>query len=134
MRISDWSSDVCSSDLARDGTLELATGDMPLLAQDAAAAWLADLAALWQDGQSRPLAFAPDAAFAWLEKLDKDDDEAAAWKAACDVIEDRQGFGDGHDAWFRLAFRPPGMRSEEHTSELQSLMRTAYAVFCLTKH
>src|SRR3546814_5409580 len=25
------------------------------------------------------------------------------------------------------------MRSEEHTSELQSLMRIAYAVFCLTK-
>src|SRR3546814_8739598 len=24
-------------------------------------------------------------------------------------------------------------RSEEHTSELQSLMRTSYAVFCLTK-
>src|SRR3546814_8586749 len=27
----------------------------------------------------------------------------------------------------------PGCRSEEHTSELQSLMRTSYAVFCLTK-
>src|SRR3546814_5344210 len=27
----------------------------------------------------------------------------------------------------------PGRRSEEHTSELQSLMRIAYAVFCLTK-
>src|SRR3546814_6106503 len=26
-----------------------------------------------------------------------------------------------------------GPRSEEHTSELQSLMRTSYAVFCLTK-
>src|SRR3546814_8229606 len=25
-------------------------------------------------------------------------------------------------------------RSEEHTSELQSLMRTSYAVFCLNKH
>src|SRR3546814_9242649 len=25
-------------------------------------------------------------------------------------------------------------RSEEHTSELQSLMRTSYAVFCLQKH
>src|SRR3546814_979065 len=112
---------------------------MPLLAQDAAAAWLADLAALWQDGQSRPLAFAPDAAFAWLEKLDKDDDEAAAWKAACDVFEDRQGFGDGHDAWFRLAFRPQGMlavredRSEEQTYELQSLMRNSYAELCLKK-
>src|SRR3546814_2329641 len=28
---------------------------------------------------------------------------------------------------------PPGARSEEHTSELQSLMRTSYAVFCLKK-
>src|SRR3546814_5296720 len=27
----------------------------------------------------------------------------------------------------------PGGRSEEHTSELQSLMRISYAVFCLTK-
>src|SRR3546814_10286140 len=27
----------------------------------------------------------------------------------------------------------PGTRSEEHTSELQSLMRTPYAVFCLQK-
>src|SRR3546814_6958707 len=26
-----------------------------------------------------------------------------------------------------------GTRSEEHTSELQSLMRNSYAVFCLTK-
>src|SRR3546814_5420778 len=31
--------------------------------------------------------------------------------------------------------RPPGERSEEHTPELQSLMRISYAVFCLnTKH
>src|SRR3546814_5669276 len=28
---------------------------------------------------------------------------------------------------------PTGSRSEEHTSELQSLMRISYAVFCLTK-
>src|SRR3546814_13148811 len=28
---------------------------------------------------------------------------------------------------------PPGTRSEEHTSELQSLMRISYAVFCLKK-
>src|SRR3546814_4043806 len=32
---------------------------------------------------------------------------------------------DGHD---------PGPRSEEHTSELQSLMRLSYAVFCLKKN
>src|SRR3546814_4517804 len=29
--------------------------------------------------------------------------------------------------------KQPGIRSEEHTSELQSLMRTSYAVFCLKK-
>src|SRR3546814_10598315 len=29
--------------------------------------------------------------------------------------------------------RRPGLRSEEHTSELQSLMRISYAVFCLKK-
>src|SRR3546814_9719270 len=36
---------------------------------------------------------------------------------------------------FRKDFRldAPGVRSEEHTSELQSLMRTSYAVFCLKK-
>src|SRR3546814_3453900 len=31
------------------------------------------------------------------------------------------------------AFVSPAVRSEEHTSELQSLMRTSYAVFCLKK-
>src|SRR3546814_4164369 len=38
------------------------------------------------------------------------------------------------DAWF--SFLAPGAqkwRSEEHTSELQSLMRSSYAVFCLKK-
>src|SRR3546814_9430941 len=30
--------------------------------------------------------------------------------------------------------RPPEKRSEEHTSELQSLMRISYAVFCLKKN
>src|SRR3546814_8677168 len=42
---------------------------------------------------------------------------------------------DGDDAVYALC-RPPGhhaYRSEEHTSELQSLMRISYAVFCLKK-
>src|SRR3546814_5228235 len=34
----------------------------------------------------------------------------------------------GHHCWDQ-----PVTRSEEHTSELQSLMRTSYAVFCLKK-
>src|SRR3546814_10712187 len=33
----------------------------------------------------------------------------------------------------RLPRRHHRLRSEEHTSELQSLMRTSYAVFCLTE-
>src|SRR3546814_4351304 len=33
--------------------------------------------------------------------------------------------------WFRHDDVKDGARSEEHTSELQSLMRTSYAVFCL---
>src|SRR3546814_9255460 len=41
------------------------------------------------------------------------------------------------DAMESLTVRMPGdvhnMRSEEHTSELQSLMRNSYAVFCLKK-
>src|SRR3546814_1625535 len=34
----------------------------------------------------------------------------------------------------RLRDARRGARSEEHTSELQSLMRISYAVFCLKKH
>src|SRR3546814_1895876 len=37
------------------------------------------------------------------------------------------GRESGSDAWRAY------MRSDEHTSELQSLMRISYAVFCLTK-
>src|SRR3546814_1395914 len=33
----------------------------------------------------------------------------------------------------RMQLSPPYSRSEEHTSELQSLMRISYAVFCLKK-
>src|SRR3546814_6893354 len=42
------------------------------------------------------------------------------------VIEQGSG-GPGGD------LAGPGVRSEEHTSELQSLMRISYAVFCLKK-
>src|SRR3546814_5455519 len=41
---------------------------------------------------------------------------------------------DPGEAGHRLRQEPEGeMRSEEHTSELQSLMRSSYAVFCLKK-
>src|SRR3546814_5060890 len=85
MRISDWSSDVCSSDLLLDRR------------RDPTAA--AALVAHPRD---------PDARF------DIDD-----LPGLLVIGQDRR----------RTAER----RSEEHTSELQSLMRTSYAVFCLKK-
>src|SRR3546814_6420674 len=45
------------------------------------------------------------------------------------VLEDPRGPGAGYVAKRSLT----GSRSEEHTSELQSLMRISYAVFCLKK-
>src|SRR3546814_6869303 len=39
----------------------------------------------------------------------------------------------GRDPQQDRAFEQRGVRSEEHTSELQSLMRISYAVFCLKK-
>src|SRR3546814_4040565 len=41
--------------------------------------------------------------------------------------------GTGKTTIARLLADAVGMRSEEHTSELQSLMRISYAVFCLKK-
>src|SRR3546814_9834063 len=38
----------------------------------------------------------------------------------------------GYGGWHGAEYRPAG-RSEEHTSELQSIMRISYAVFCLKK-
>src|SRR3546814_8758108 len=53
-----------------------------------------------------------------------------------DLLVQRVAEGAGTGA-MRLAAadedRRPAVRSEEHTSELQSLMRTSYAVFCLKK-
>src|SRR3546814_7069027 len=44
-----------------------------------------------------------------------------------------QGDGGGAPSLDRRNVRPNVGRSEEHTSELQSLMRNSYAVFCLKK-
>src|SRR3546814_1546656 len=86
LRISDWSSDVCSSDLRGDPV-------QPARDHDAGA------------GEPHP---------------------ARGTRAA-------------HALRHRHEHRPhprgsrPAVRSEEHTSELQSLMRISYAVFCLKK-
>src|SRR3546814_10035656 len=113
MRISDWSSDVCSSDLPI-GLAHLRIGTQNLVVQQAGARVLATADEPGGNGapgeccEHRPAE--PD-----------------------DVTEDRYGAD-----FRRLAISgqlPDGVgdRSEEHTSELQSLMRISYAVFCLKK-
>src|SRR3546814_3524666 len=42
-------------------------------------------------------------------------------------------FSDAQAMLMRMIAEKPVRRSEEHTSELQSLMRISYAVFCLKK-
>src|SRR3546814_6523071 len=101
MRISDWSSDVCSSDLARDGE---AKDHAPVLARS-----------LRHPGRrsdsSRPAARSHRPSRALFDR-----------RAARHSARGHGPLPSGEAA-----------RSEEHTSELQSLMRSSYAVFCLKK-
>src|SRR3546814_5933845 len=119
MRISDWSSDVCSSDL-------------PHALRPAHAHRRRDRGA----GPAHPRTVR---AVAQPHRLH--DAEVLAVRRPDRAREPRiprrrAGRAEGHSA---QAHRRPGRaiplrrRSEEHTSELQSLMRNSYAVFCLTK-
>src|SRR3546814_5425870 len=105
MRISDWSSDVCSSDLDdRDREHDHADeqADQPHRVDDRLAAIMLGRGAVLDEAED-DLA-CPDRALEHSGDREQEDDE---------LIEHR--------------------RSEEHTSELQSLMRISYAVFCLKK-
>src|SRR3546814_6127576 len=102
MRISDWSSDVCSSDLA--GCID---GHVPGVGIRLDGARCHHLAKVGVGGHL-PLA-GPGASVAGPEQ-----DSVGEWVEAGDAQRERC-VG----------------RSEEHTSEPQSLMRTSYAVFCL---
>src|SRR3546814_5238304 len=112
MRISDWSSDVCSSDLLINDVRQVVAG--------AAQAVRIALGADRQDDR-----FGGDGVA--LRGLD-----AKGALRAGDL--DHLGIIDDPDLVGRAVRVPVGEdRSEEHTSELQSLMRISYAVFCLKK-
>src|SRR3546814_7181803 len=127
MRISDWSSDVCSSDLdavllgdRRDRQDDARQVDALVVAQGAA-------------GDHTGLRMAGGAVLDFQAQL---------------AVVDQQG-GSGREGGEDLRMRQRRAlvvarrlieieakalaRSEEHTSELQSLMRISYAVFCLKK-
>src|SRR3546814_9682525 len=125
MRISDWSSDVCSSDLAKP---RLAAGGMLLRGQPEPCGELSSRAELIGigdgrgDGRCRDHTQARDRCkLATGLALGMPGDEL--------LVEHRNLAADAHD----LTDQYLQSRSEEHTSELQSLMRTSYAVFCLQK-
>src|SRR3546814_8288891 len=111
MRISDWSSDVCSSDL-------------PVTFTDAE--WKQRLSSeqyhvLRDHGTER----------AGSSPLDREKRKGTFHCAGCDqpLFASATKFDSG-TGW--PSFYEP-IRSEEHPSELQSLMRISYAVFCLQK-
>src|SRR3546814_1737334 len=104
MRISDWSSDVCSSDLlSKIGGSQIIFTSVTL-------------------GDHRR------ADFMKFEQRIQHYEELVE----CHLVS------GGFDYLLKFVVRgiaeyPAMMRSEEHTSELQSLMRISYAVFCLKK-
>src|SRR3546814_8368152 len=61
--------------------------------------------------------------------------QVAAGADSAATLADTGHHGHAHhgDGKLKLAVGAVGVRSEEHTSELQSLMRLSYAVFCLKK-
>src|SRR3546814_5952927 len=115
MRISDWSSDVCSSDL-------IATQKAASLPAKAGVG-----------GETRPRGPAPVAGgTAGRNEVEHPERSEGLPQAASGLA--------GSAARTRLIGRGTSnaaarsaARSEEHTSELQSLMRISYAVFCLKK-
>src|SRR3546814_8324737 len=112
MRISDWSSDVCSSDLAA--------------ATVAAAQEHLALALAGEVEQHVLLVLAQD-----LRAHRHLDDEIVAARAC--AVRSRATFAAGGTEMLGVAEIDQRLRSEEHTSELQSLMRTSTPVFCLKK-
>src|SRR3546814_2665545 len=99
MRISDWSSDVCSSDLGLGAVHQVLTRTT----------YIGQHKFNYRD---------------YRTKAPKPESEHAIMEVPAIVSE-----AEFEAVQRSLKARSP--RSEEHTSELQSLMRISYAVFCL---
>src|SRR3546814_5654759 len=126
MRISDWSSDVCSSDLLShwmwwdsifDAIMAL-TGDVDK--------YVRVVAPSPRDAATRIEVVLPTAP---LTEALRD----FSWRIL--TLSLLISIAAGGLVYFSLQWWMvrPIQRSEEHTSELQSLMRISYAVFCLKK-
>src|SRR3546814_5991532 len=98
MRISDWSSDVCSSDLP-----------VPIA--------IVGIGKIARDQHIPTIAADPNFRLAAVVTRNHPIESVPAFATITDMA----------------TAMPEVKRSEEHTSELQSLMRISYAVFCLKK-
>src|SRR3546814_4666802 len=110
MRISDWSSDVCSSDLLTEGI-----GSEKIEVADPARSGNPDRSVA--EGECVIVVFRSQV--------------HAQRGVAIGICRADSSVGEAGNIAVILAGEQ--CRSEEHTSELQSLMRTSYAVFCLKK-
>src|SRR3546814_2273663 len=108
MRISDWSSDVCSSDL--DDLRRPARSSRRAHTRACRAARPGERVASQVEGSG------------WEQR-----------RMGGDLRNLRGGVGASPESRGVRSDSAVPPRSEEHTSELQSLMRISYAVFCLKK-
>src|SRR3546814_9673945 len=128
MRISDWSSDVCSSDLAARALLEEARHRI----LKGLGAW-SGARLVFTSGATEALALALGRTRAdhVLVGATEHDSVLRAAPDAPRIAVDHSGLADLEALRRQLGGSGPALvRSEEHTSELQSLMRISYAVFC----
>src|SRR3546814_5295833 len=122
MRISDWSSDVCSSDLELIRTT---------VERHSGISVFAGIGERSREGHElllelRQSGVLPRTALVFGQM---NEPPGARWRAGLTALAIAEHFrDDAHENVLLLIDR-----SEEHTSELQSLMRSSYAVFCLKK-
>src|SRR3546814_8895355 len=114
MRISDWSSDVCSSDLSSGSQIS---------------ATVSPFFSRWRSRQLAATLSMPSRNHEiWKSCSSNDQSPAISGR----LIQSSR-FACSSQKLPGSARPRPYIRSEEHTSELQSVMRISYAVFCLKK-
>src|SRR3546814_6676432 len=126
MRISDWSSDVCSSDLVAG----------------AKTSWKTDLSGGIQRVAIKhgcaPFGNAKARCVVWTFPDPVPLHREPIYTPRRDLVDKYATYDDRKSYRLPVLFKSIqqqdfSVRSEEHTSELQSLMRISYAVFCLTQ-